>query len=346
MRVSIDLSNLHPLNKQRAIGFYADNLIEALKKYTNCEVVVLANRKERVDIIHFPFFDLFRATLPIKKIAPSVVTIHDVIPLVFPENFPSGFKGKINFYRQKLALKNVNAIITDSLSSKKDITTFLHIDSSKIYPIYLAPSAIFKVINDQKILEGIRKKYNLPKEFAIFTGNINWNKNLNNLARASIESGTNLVLTGAGFENKNNLDHPELKSYSEFLKNFAQHHLIHMVGFVPQQDLVIIMNMASALLFPSFYEGFGLPILEAQACGTPVITSNVSSMPEVAGKAALFVDPENTYEIIQAINELKKNPKLRDDLKKGGLENIKKFSWKKTALKTLEVYQEVLSHGK
>ncbi|RJQ27582.1 glycosyltransferase family 1 protein [Candidatus Parcubacteria bacterium] len=337
---SLPLSTGHNI---RGIGAYTKNLLEALKKDPEIEVQEFSEISEidNSDIAHYPFFDLFQRSLPLLKKFPTVVTIHDVTPLVFPEHYPSGLKGSVNLLRQKLALKNVKSIITDSESSKKDIVRYLSINSQDVHVIPLAASGEFKQIDNIKLLNEVSFKYLLPKKFVLYTGNINWNKNLMNLALACEDVGVNLVLVGSGFDQRENLDHPELKSFKVFLERFGKDPDKHVLGFVPTADLVAVMNLAQVVLLPSFYEGFGLPILEAQACGTPVITSNISSMPEVAGEGALFVNPSSVSSINKALVDVVKNKFLRENLVEKGFENIKKFSWEKTAKETIALYREI-----
>ena len=345
MKIGIDISNLDELSKKRGIGFYTQNLISSLNEYTNAQVSVIVEKNEdiKIDIIHYPFFDFFKFSLPLIKKNPTIVTIHDVIPLLFPKAYPPGVKGNIHLSLQKISLKNVSAILTDSESSKKDIVKVFNINSEKIFPIHLASDESFKVISDSKRKNEIYSKYELADKFVIYVGDVNWNKNLFKLTEAALDADIDIYLIGKAFEDKTNLNHPEKKSYKKFLDNFESNPKVHILGFVPQEDLVIIMNLATMLLLPSLYEGFGLPILEAQSCGLPVITSNISSMPEVGGEGALFVDPNNKEDVKKQIKLLLNNEKERIKLIEKGFENTKKFSWKETALNTYKVYEKVLS---
>lgn len=343
MIVGIDISPLTNLHRHRGIGFYTKNLINALKDKDEILVKEINREvKSKIDIIHYPYFDLFFQTLPIFRKYPTVVTIHDITPLKFPKHYPPGIRGSINLFLQSLSLKNVAAIITDSQSSKKDIVEYFKIDSKKVYSIYLSTSLEFRQIKDDKVFSETKKRFELPEKFALYTGNVNWNKNILNLVEACIKADVDLYLVGKSFENKDNLNHLELRDYKEFLEKFANHPKIHVLGFVETEELVALYNLASMVLLPSFYEGFGLPILEGQICGTPVITSNISSMPEIAGDGALLVDPYKIEEIKDAIEKILRDEKLRDGLIKNGFENVKRFSWEKTAKETVEVYKKVL----
>lgn len=342
MKVGIDVSALHNFSKGRGIGFYTDNLIESLRKYTNTEVQVLESpdSNPKVDLIHYPFFDFFKPTLKIRNNIPTIVTIHDVIPLLFPKHYPPGIKGRINLFRQKQALKKVNAVITDSQTSTSDVVRILKIPKEKVSTIYLASSPNFKKLSESDIKKSI-SKFNLPERFLLYTGGVNWNKNLVNQTAAALNSGMDIVYVGGGFNKRDNLNHSEMKSFKEFLTKYEKDPQVHILGFVNEEELVALLNAAKALLFASFYEGFGLPILEAQSCATPVITSNNSSTKEVAGDGAILVNPEKIQDIQDAIQKIN-DSKIRDNLVENGLKNLNNFSWEKTAKQTVEIYNEVL----
>jgi glycosyltransferase involved in cell wall biosynthesis len=343
MKVCIDTTHMHHLNKGRGVGFYTQNLYKSLKRYTDIDISIAEkDTAEKFDLIHLPYFDPFFNTLRM-KFHPTVVTVHDVTPLIFPNHFPPGIRGRINYFKQKLALKKADGVITDSLSSKKDISRKLGIDKEKIHVVPLAPAEEFRIIENQNVLQAVKKKYSLPDKFALFVGNVNWNKNLVNTAEACKRAGINLVLIGSSFENRDDLNHIEQRSFKEFLDRYGQDENFKILGFVEEEDLVAITNLAEVLLFASFYEGFGLPILQAQRCGVPVITSNNSSLPEVAGDGAIFVDPYDVKDIQNAIGELAKNANLKKDLIKKGLENQARFSWEKTAKATHEIYQKIIN---
>lgn len=348
MKVGIDVSSMNNLNKGRGIGFYTEHLIESLKKYTDVEVEVIERGegergKGKVDIIHYPFFDFFRPTLKVDSKIPTVVTIHDVIPLIFPAHYPPGIKGRINLYRQKQALKKVKAIITDSDSSTEDVKTVFGNKNGNVFTVYLAQGEQFRKLSKADIAKKI-KKYNLPDKYILYTGGVNWNKNLLNQAEAAINSGVDVVFVGGGFEKRENLGHPEMKSFKTFLSYYSNNPKVHILGFVSNEDLVALTNGAQLLLFVSYYEGFGLPILEAQACGTPVVTGNISSMVEVAGEGALLMDPHSPLDIGSGI-EMALNEDYREKLVQKGFENVKRFSWEKTAQETVQVYKYALSQN-
>lgn len=342
MKVAFCSLPLKTGHKTRGIGVYTRNLLEALKKQEGIQTQEFGNLAEvkSADIVHYPFFDLFQHSLPWQKPFPTVVTIHDVIPLVYSQHYPPGIRGSWNNFLQRRALQDVSAVITDSAASKKDIVQYLKVPGEKIHVVPLAPASHFQKINDDKILKRVKDKYNLPQEFALYTGNVNWNKNLLNLTEATLKADTNLVLVGKSFEERKNLDHPEMQSFKQFLHQYYNNPKVHILGFVEDEDLVAITNLAKVVMLPSFAEGFGLPILEAQICETPVITSSVSSMPEVAGKGALLVDSGSVEDIVEAFKKID-DKKISDNLVKEGLENVKRFSWEITAKETAQVYAQI-----
>ncbi len=348
MKVGIDISALNSMSKGRGIGFYSDYLIKSLKQYTNVEVIVIDGREliadsRQLDLIHYPFFDFFKPTLKVDPDIPTVVTIHDVIPLLFPKHYPSGIKGRINLFRQKQALKKVKAIITDSETSTRDVKKVFSINQDRIFSVYLDCADDFKNIKEKKSVTATLVRYHLPTRYLLYTGSVNWNKNLLNQTKAALAQGIDIVYIGKGFEQKDQLDHPEMASFKQFLEKYANNSRVHVLGFVPHEDLINLISGAQAILYVSFYEGFGLPILEAQSCGTPVITANTSSMVEVAGKAAILVDPDDEKAIEQAIYKIVNQPKIADELRQKGIANLERFSWEKTAHETVKVYKYALS---
>lgn len=356
MRVAINVTPLKSAHKNRGIGYYTDNLIENLKKDQNMKIFTFLDTTElkEVDIIHYPWFDFFFHTLPLRRVAPTVVTIHDVIPLIFKEHYPVGLKGKINFLLQKAALKNCQAFITDSDASKQDIIKHLKLESEKVFPIPLAAEERFKLLSDTKLLYA-KRKLNLPDRYLLYVGDANWVKNIPFLIKAfrklkNISSDLNdlkLILVGGVFLKRvNDINHPELESLKLVNKLIEEQGLeesIVRVGNLEKDELAAFYNLASAYVQPSFYEGFGLPVLEAFACGIPVVCSNGGSLPEVGGDAALFFNPQNLNQFINLLREVLQNMSLREKLIKLGLKQAEKFSWQKVVDETKAVYMKILS---
>lgn len=344
MKVAIDISRMHELSQKRGIGVYAKNLYLSLRKYTSLQIELIEEKKnlDEFSLIHIPFFDFFTNTLKIDSNIPCVVTIHDLIPIMFPKHYPPGIKGKINWQLQKLALKRADSVIAVSQTVKNDIVNVLKIHEKKIPAIYSAPSESFKKITDKKLLNDTKQKYDLPDEFVLYIGNVNWNKNILNTTEAVLNAGKDLVIIGSAFLDKKNIDHPEKISLKEWLQRYDGNERIKILDFVEEKEIVRIMNLATCLIFVSFYEGFGLPILESQASSLPVITSNISATKEIAGKGAILVNPESLIQITEAVRDIFESERLREKLIKQGRENAEKYSWKKTAIDSLKVYNNAL----
>lgn len=343
MKVAINTSPLQTEHKVRGVGSYTQRLQEALKKGNyniNFEFFQDPASPPPANVIHYPYFDLFFHTLPTKRKKSRVVTIHDVIPLIFPSYFPSGIKGYINFYFQKRALKNTDYVICDSQTSKKDIMDKLSYPEEKIKVIYLAAGENFKPEKSGNKLEEIKRKYKLPKDFVLFVGDVNWNKNLKNLINAVKIAKVNLVMIGSALRNSNLY---ETQQINKLIRKLKLENKIIKTGFVPEEDLICIYNLASLTLLPSFYEGFGLPVLESMACGTPVVCASVASLAEIGNEMATFCDPQDPKDIAQKIEStLALSQNQRAILAIKLITYASKFTWKKVADQTVKVYESLL----
>ena len=339
MKVAFDISPTSTGHQVRGIGSYTKNLYEEFKK--NRENVSFEffnnNNVPDCDVVHYPYFDLFFKSLPSKSKAKRIVTIHDVIPLVFPNYFPVGIKGSVNLFFQKRSLKNTNAVICDSKTSKKDIVEKLSFPKDKVHVIYLAPSKIFKKLKNSTLK--ITQKYNIPEKFVLYVGDVNWNKNLINLLTAIKLSKSNLVMVGKALTEKNL---PQTQEIDRLIKKLNIEKNVIKTGYISDEELAQIYNLAQATLQPSFYEGFGLPLLESMACGTPVISSNLASLAEISGDLSLVCDPTNPEDIAKQIeNLLKLDAAKTQELSQKLTKHAAKFTWEKVALHTIEVYQKV-----
>lgn len=291
----------------------------------------------KVDIFHSPH----SIPVPVKK-ARLIVTIHDLFFVKHPE-----LAGRrVSDEHKRLSrsyLSKVRRIITVSNNSKKDIVEIFGISPEKVTVIYEGVDNIFRVINEKTSLEYIRGVYGLPKEFILFVGTISPRKNPDYLIEAfSIIKKRrikDIFLITIG---------PRGLKADETLRLISKKNLegsVRHIGYVPYEYMPYLYNMASLLVYPSLYEGFGLPPLEAMACGIPVIASNVSSMPEILGDAALLVDPYNPHEIADTIERLLYDEPLRKTLVEKGMKRAQSYSWEETAKKTLKVYEEVNEVG-
>lgn len=359
MKIGINNYPLNSAHKNRGIGYYTENLIKNLKKDNSLEILEFQKLSElpKVDLIHYPWFDFYFHSLPIRKPYPTVVTIHDVIPLIYPDHYPAGLRGKINFFLQKISLNNCEFIITDSEVSKRDIINYLKIKADKIVSIPLAISSNFGLLSDTQLLR-VKRKYKLPDEFLLYVGDVNWVKNIpfliegfRQLLEDSVFRNLYLILVGGVFLKRvENIDHPELESLKKVNRLIQQSNLENFIlrpGNLGEEDLVAFQNLATIYVQPSYYEGFGLPVLQSLACGTPVVASHVGSLPEVAGNAAIYFDPNDFKQFISILKDILVNKSLQDKLIKLGFKQAAKFSWEKTSMQTSNIYKQVIrSHIK
>ncbi|MDD2823010.1 MAG: glycosyltransferase family 1 protein [Candidatus Daviesbacteria bacterium] len=239
--------------------------------------------------------------------AKKVTTYHDVVPLKYPQ-WSTPKIVEVHKRRLKIVEKEIDMVIAVSNATKKDLLENSIIPEEKIRVIYEAADAKFKP-QDKSEIEAFKRKLKLPEGYVLAIGGVGERRNLDRIKEAS--KGYNLVITG------------------------------ETIPWLSDDDLPLLYAGASVLLYPSFYEGFGLPILEAMSCETPVITSNISSMPEVGGEAALSVNPEDENEIKKRLKQVIEDSDLRTQLIKKGLEQAKKFSWEKCAKETFEIYQQL-----
>lgn len=353
MRVAIDSGPLNSGDKIRGIGFHTRELVRELEKLQNADfkldVVDFSSADlSEYDVVHYQSFPPFRITLPFFKPAKKVVlTIHDLIYLIYPKNYPAGIKGSIKFLIQRFNLRNVDAILTISETSKKDIVRFLKIDPNKIFVAYLAPQSVIKSESKTDI--------KLPEKFVLYVGDVNYNKNILNLIKACRIINTPLVIVGKQALEIDDIvtqmksikgprdflrflsgkPHPELAHYKQVLK-FIDKNVIRL-GFV--DDLDSVFRKASVYCQPSLYEGFGLPLLEAFERNTPVVASRTQALVEVGEDACIYFDPNSPKDMALKLQEVIHDKKLASSLVKAGKERLKYFSWKKTARETLEVYK-------
>ncbi len=346
MKIAIDISPLQTGHKVRGVGFYLKNLKKTLLRYdTRNDYIFFAQDEKldnKADLVHYPYFEPFFITLPFFSKQKRVVTVHDLTPIVFPEHFPAGIKGKFSWQVQKFNLQRSDGIITDSESSKKDIIRYVGAPESKIHVVYLAAGDEFKKLEAGNWRLEILKRYKLPEQFVLYVGDVTWNKNLPRLIHAIKQLNIPLVMVGKAlseqdFDRTNpwNRDLVEVQRLVEGDSRFIK------LGFVPTEDLVSLYNTATVLAMPSLYEGFGLPVVEAMQCGCPVVTTREGSLSEVAGGAAEYVDAHDVQSIVNGIKKIYFNKELQDELSKRSIIQAKKFSWEKTAKETVAVYRKV-----
>jgi glycosyltransferase involved in cell wall biosynthesis len=337
MKIVVPQKDLHVASNTRGIGVYSRQLSTALLKYFPGDTISTSGTG---DLIHYHFFDPFARTLHIDHTIPTIVTVHDLIPLKFPTHFPVGLRGKINWFFQLRALRQASHIITDSESSKADISKIAGIAEERITVVPLGPN------HTQKIGIGISDKiasgYNLPKKYLLYVGDINWNKNVVGLIKAFSEvsdHNLSLVLVGKVFSDKPNI--PEYQAIEKAIAKSGVSERIMQLGFVPSHHLSVLYARAILYVQPSWYEGFGLPILEAMKHGCPVASSNRGSLKEVGGEAVAYFNP--SADMTETISQLLKNPAKRQELSLLGRARAKEFTWEKSARATHAVYEQILS---
>ena len=285
-----------------------------------------------------------RYVLPfIKGKTKMVVTIHDMIAFLYPEIW-SGISGfRIRNYI-KLSSQGADVILTVSNSAKKDIIKILNIPEDKIKVIYCGINQkLYKLVPELSLPKSL-KKYGIRKKYILAIGPLGTRKNHNRLIDAynilpkNIRKDYQLVITG---EKKG--------TYNKLLIKAGKNCLIDDIvftGFIPEEEMPMMISAASLFVFPSLYEGFGIPLLEAMACGTPLLVSNVSSIPEVVESAALLFDPYDINEMANAINRGIIDENLRQKLIQKGFERVKKYSWKYSAKELLSAFEEIYNTEK
>jgi glycosyltransferase involved in cell wall biosynthesis len=383
LRIVLDIRHARDFG----IGTYIRNLVQALVKIDQENHYILVGRpadfeqcsvsggnfetaayrrsgEELADEVAFPLFlrgfaaDLYHIPLnsvPLLMPRPYVVTIHDMSGLLFPEGRKQ--QHGLGPYRFRRGLQRADRVIAVSAATRRDVEKFMGIPADRIRQVYNAPDPQFlghRPAGDADSLENERQlileRYQISYPFLLYAGNIRTQKNIPRLVEAFA------VLRG-DLE-----DHPEYKDlrliiigdeisrYPSVRRAVIQtrvEQVVRFLGFVPFDTLRIFYEAAAAFVFPSLYEGFGLPPLEAMSCGTPVVTSGVSSLPEVVGDAAMIVNPENVFDIARGVREVLLDQDLRASLIRKGYQQVRRFSWERTAREVLQIYREVAAaYGK
>ncbi len=357
MRVGIDIQST--VGFRTGIGYYASALTERLKDFKGLDLYCYKNNsdkdfntikriywenisllrlfgKDGIDILHVPGFAGPIFAKGIKKIT----TVHDLIGMIYPQNLAPISR----FYWQvwlPACVRNSNMIIADSENTKKDIIRLLNIRQDRIRVIYLAANRSFSVIAYKGRQRDRLKKYGINTRYILNVGTIEPRKNVANLIRAF-----------AGYLNNSRMWELSLVivgkkgwAYNEALKtaiDMGVRENIIFCDYIDEADLVLMYNLAELFIYPSFYEGFGLPVLEAMGCAAPVICSNTSSLPELAGDAAILVDPSDNAAIEKSIADILSDDGLKKTLSDRSLKQAARFSWEKAAKETMELYREVM----
>jgi len=287
-----------------------------------------------------PDAELFHATehllMPLRRV-PTVLTVHDLVYHLFP-----AYHKRLNYWYLNAAMplfvQRADALITISESSKRDLMRIYGVPEEKITVVYEAASPDFRPASAEDVAE-VKAYYGLPERYLLALGTIEPRKNLIRLVDAlrllrQKDHMLSLVIVGsAGWL---------YQDFFQHLEKLDDPRAVLLSGYVPDTHLPAVITGAAAYVLASFYEGFGLPILEAMACGTPVVCSNTSSMPELGGDAARYFDPHDTQGMVAAIATVLESKDIRAEMRERGLAQAARFSWQRTAKETLAVYERVL----
>jgi len=321
----------------RGLGDNFRPVAETSGNYSFAEQIAIprALKRERVDIFHAPHY-----VLPPLVQCPSVVTIHDCIHLMFPQYLPN--RWALTYARKSISMaaRRSTRVLTVSESSKRDIQRFVDIPPGKVDVIYNSYDPRFAIEPDAETVNRVRERYQLQSEFVLYAGNVKPHKNLERLIEAFH------IVRSRGLDHlKLVLIGDEISKYTALRRAVHRHQLhnyVRFLGYLPEETLAVMYRLAGVFVFPSLYEGFGLPPLEAMASGTPVVTSNVSSLPEVAGDAAILVDPYSAEAIADGMYRVLTDAGLRSDLKLRGPQRASQFSWASSVRRVREIYGQVL----
>jgi glycosyltransferase involved in cell wall biosynthesis len=350
MRIVYDVSALSASHS--GVATYTSNLLHHLRYSSRDEVVPIAHSPQ----VNKTLWMQLWLPLQLSRLAPSVchftnsvaswwtpcpsvVTIHDTTLWRFPRYHPR---------RRLLAMRplipqgarHARAIIAVSATTKRDLVRTLHVPESKVHVVYEAAAPQFRPLARDSSLESVRHKYGLPRSFILYVGTIEPRKNLVRLLRAfnlvrrqGFGSHVLALVGSRGWKDSDILATAE---------QLGMDGAVRVLGRVHTDDLVALYNLADLLAFPSLYEGFGLPVIEAMACGTPVVASPNGSLGEIAGSAAEFVDPMQVESIAAGLRAVLSDVDRRAQLRAAGLEQAARFSWEATASQTRQVYESVL----
>jgi glycosyltransferase involved in cell wall biosynthesis len=375
MRIAFDATSIPP--QMAGAGVYTDNLIRALARVDDENEYVVFSRTDAFDglerarppfrVVHVGATSRATRLLWEQLVLPAqlrslgvdvlhsphhttpllvagcrrVVTFHDVTFFILPDRYPR--RRRIYFQRVSWASAKVaDKLVCPSRAVQDDICRILHTCPEKVRAIAEAAAPAYRQLDDPARLEAVRGRYSLPERFVLSVGSLEPGKNRMTLLKAFAELRRRGVVQKLVVAGQRAWRFDADLGLAEELGLKDQ---VIFTGYVAAEDMPALYNAADLFVFPSLYEGFGLPVVEAMACGVPVVASNVSSIPEVAGDAALLVDPRDNSALCDAMERALKDGELRSSLRQRGLEQAATFSWEKAARETLEVYREVVGEG-
>ena len=301
-------------------------------------LVPAALRRLRVDIFH----GMDHVGIPlVGRSGKYVVTVHDVIPLILPETFTPRHRLVVRLALARVRRK-ADLVVVPSHAVKRDVVRRVGLPEDRVVVTHEGCEPRFRPVRSAAARRDVAARYGLPPRYVLAVGTLEPRKNLTTLLEAfarlrrdgEVDADLRLVLAGA----RGWLDEPIFAT----VRSLGLEDAVRFTGFVDDADLPAVYSGAALFVFPSLHEGFGLPLLEAMACGVPVVTSNISSMPEVAGDAAVLVDPRDTDGLAAAIARLLRDEALRDRLREAGIARARQFSWEATARRTLDAYASLV----
>ncbi|MFQ5610510.1 MAG: glycosyltransferase family 4 protein [Anaerolineae bacterium] len=297
-----------------------------------------ACRQVGADLAHVPYFGS-----PLAPPLPTVVTIHDLIPMVLPE-YRGGLSVRLYTSLVAAAAGQADLILTDSQASSRDILARLHLPPERVRVVYLAPAPQFEPVVDWEALDAVKEKYGLPENFILYMGGFDARKNVAALLHAwtwvarALGDEYPLVLAGQLPDG----DSPLFPDPLPVARALGIDDLVITPGWIEEADKPALYSAAQVFVYPSRYEGFGLPVLEAMACGTPVVTTTAASLPELTGPHAFQIDPDDTKHLASPIIALTVQEDTHQEMSERGLWQASQFTWEKAAQQTLQAYQDVM----
>lgn len=303
-------------------------------------------RKHACDLVHVPHLFWRPRYVP----CPYVVTVHDLVTYMNPRKNGSMFRRVVHPYMTRHVLRSARRILAVSNFTKNDIIRLFHIPSDRIEVVYNAIDDRFRQGHATDAdRQFIAERYQVNYPFLLYAGNIKRHKNIGRIIEAFSALKAELQKDGKFPDLKLIIIGDELSQHPDLRRTVIRsgmQHDVRFLGFVPIDVLRIFYDTAKIFVFPSLYEGFGLPPLEAMAHGTPVVTSNTSSLPEVVSNAAVMVNPENIFEIRRALHRVLLDQELRDRLKQRGYEQANRYSWETSVERIIRIYEEVGGGGR
>ncbi|MCG3210659.1 MAG: D-inositol-3-phosphate glycosyltransferase [Anaerolineae bacterium] len=297
-----------------------------------------ACRKLGAELAHVPYFGS-----PLSPTVPTVVTIHDLIPMVLPA-YRGNWRVRLYTSLVAAAASQAKLVLADSQASQRDILAKLRLPAERVRVVYLAPAPHYRPPQNWQQIVDIKKKYGLPDDFVLYLGGYDVRKNVSALLHAytwvghTLQDAFPLVLAGKLPARET----PLFPDPRRIARELDVEQYVLTPGWIAEEDLPLLYAAATVFVYPSRYEGFGLPVLEAMACGTPVVTTTAASIPELAGPAAFQIDPDDTKHMAAPIIRLCTEENSNDELVERGFAQVEKFTWEKTAAETLRAYREAV----